>query len=198
MGRQHAPGRETLAGEIRAANEVLAHYDRFGELYVRLGTFVYSFALRQIGNPEIAQDITQQAFVKAWQHYSPEKWSEEREHAWLGQITMNLIRDYGRHNKCLHIDSYDALTADGYEPGTQEDDFSEAVADRLDNIGLAAHYLGMVSEANRASVWLYYGEEYGPQEIGKITDTTRCTAATRAARGMQQIRQKLENNTDAA
>jgi len=70
--------------------------EAFGELVRRNWTRVYRVALRMLGNPEEAEDVTQDAFVQAWQAL-PGFRGESAFATWLYRIatnrSLNLIRD---------------------------------------------------------------------------------------------------------
>lgn len=196
MGSPRTNGRETLAGEILAANEVLARHDPIAGLYMRVGELVYSVALKYTQNPEAAEDIRQKAFLRACGHYDQETWTPEYERRWMACVTMNLTRDYWRHRYSFpeeSIEAYYQTTTDIEDPDTP----IENLEAQLDTLEVVRHCLSKVSEANRAATWLYYGEGLGPQEIGDMMGTPRGIAATRASRGLQQARQVLTGN-DAA
>src|SRR5690606_10164576 len=43
----------------------------FGEIYERYRRKVYSYALKIIKSPELAEDILHDVFVKLWQYHNP-------------------------------------------------------------------------------------------------------------------------------
>jgi RNA polymerase sigma-70 factor, ECF subfamily len=61
----------------------------FGELVLKHQQFVYNLALRGLGNPEDAQDLAQEAFLKAWRGL-PSFRKEAQFRTWLYRITVNL------------------------------------------------------------------------------------------------------------
>lgn len=87
------PSREDDA-IVRAA---LADIDAFAPLYQRYATPMYRWMYRETGDPDIAADLTAQAFMQALQRlhqYNPQRATSFR--AWLFAITKNLLRDSWR------------------------------------------------------------------------------------------------------
>src|SRR5680860_1023028 len=75
--------REAAAGDP-AALETL--YDRYSRV-------VFSFALRIVGDPQIAEEILQEVFFRAWQQGSSFQSSRGSLVTWLLSITHNLAID---------------------------------------------------------------------------------------------------------
>lgn len=74
----------------------LADEDGVTAAYRLHGAEVYRFALRGLGDPMAAQDVTQETFVKAWRHserYDPEVASLR---VWLYGIARNTMIDHVR------------------------------------------------------------------------------------------------------
>ena len=74
----------------------LADEDDLAAAYRLYGPEVYRFALRGLGDPGAAQDVTQETFVKAWRsadRYDPERASRR---VWLFGIARNTMIDHAR------------------------------------------------------------------------------------------------------
>jgi len=63
------------------------------ELYQRFGTLVYSIALRVVQNSTLAEEVTQDTFLKVW--HQPTSWDASRGKfvSWLLTITRNTAID---------------------------------------------------------------------------------------------------------
>src|SRR5688572_4846872 len=70
----------------------------FDSLVLRHRQSVYNFARRSVGSDAIAQDLSQEAFVRAW-FALPKFQPKARFRTWLQRITVNLCRDYARSSK---------------------------------------------------------------------------------------------------
>lgn len=58
---------------------------------------VFSFAFYSLRNREDAEDITQDVFIKLWQHWR--KIDHDRVGAWLMQVVRNSVVDHARRHK---------------------------------------------------------------------------------------------------
>ena len=71
---------------------LLGNTQIFSRLIDNYKSMVYNLAYRMSNNPHEAEDISQEAFMRAYQslaHFNPSyKFS-----TWLYQITLNIIRD---------------------------------------------------------------------------------------------------------
>jgi RNA polymerase sigma-70 factor (ECF subfamily) len=61
----------------------------FGVLYDRYVKRIYTYALRQTGSPEAAEDVTSAAFEKALRHLQQKGWKSGSFLAWLYRIARN-------------------------------------------------------------------------------------------------------------
>lgn len=69
----------------------------FGQLALRYQRFAISIAYRMVGYSDVAEDLAQEAFIKAWKHI-PRFRGECSFRSWLGRIVANTTIDYLRRN----------------------------------------------------------------------------------------------------
>src|SRR5574340_1302448 len=87
----------------------------FNLLVTRYESAAYSLALRMLGNPESAADVTQDAFFSAFRNIRAFRGASFR--AWLLRIVSNGCYDYWRTQGRHPAESLDALMAGGAESG---------------------------------------------------------------------------------
>lgn len=103
--------------------------EAFGQLIERYQKVMFTVALRMVGNPEDARDITQDAFVKAFQRLATFD-TNYRFFSWMYRILVNECLNANRDRK-----PEDALDANTEGVGNPFDSTLEA--ERRDQIQLA-------------------------------------------------------------
>jgi len=79
--------RKVQSGDVNAFEELVTAYQKN----------VYNLALRMTGNPQDAEDMAQEAFLKAYNSLSSFR-GESRFSVWLYRIVSNVCLDYLRKN----------------------------------------------------------------------------------------------------
>ena len=91
-----------LAGETQIYHDLIRPHERS----------VYQMALSYMKNESDAEDVAQEAFVRAFRSLSSFR-AEAKFSTWLISITVNEARNRLHRRSVLHIDSLDASTEDG-------------------------------------------------------------------------------------
>ena len=91
-----------LAGDIQLYHELIRPYERS----------VYMMALSYVKNEADAEDVAQEAFLKAFHHLASFR-SESKFSTWLVGIALNEARSRLRREGILRMDSLDDTTEDG-------------------------------------------------------------------------------------
>ena len=91
-----------LAGDIQLYHELIRPYERS----------VYMMALSYLKNEADAEDVAQEAFLKAFHHLASFR-SESKFSTWLVGIALNEARSRLRREGVLRMDSLDDTTEDG-------------------------------------------------------------------------------------
>ena len=83
--------------------------DAFGRLYDMYVDRVYRHIYYRVGNITDAEDMTQQAFIKAWEAIGRYKKTASPFLAWLIRISHNLVIDFYRSNKARTYLDFDLV-----------------------------------------------------------------------------------------
>src|SRR5688500_1293525 len=94
--------------QVDADQEIIARVlagskDAFGILIARYSDPLYRHALGMTGSPDVAEDILQASFIKAYQHLSEVR---GRFDAWVFRIVANSCKDWLKNIRRTHL-SYD-------------------------------------------------------------------------------------------
>jgi RNA polymerase sigma-70 factor (ECF subfamily) len=121
-------GREVAVDELGksetvTANDVKAlvkkaaagNIEAFGELYSVYLDRIYRYVYYQVHNSTIAEDLTEEIFMKAWKGLRRYRWTGLPFSSWLYRIAHNHVVDYFRTNKqCQSLE--EDIAADGDQP----------------------------------------------------------------------------------
>ena len=159
----------------------------FAELVRRHLDFVYSVCRRQVGDPELAQDITQTVFlVLAAKSSSLKPGTVLR--GWLFQTAhhacQNALRSEARRRhyeqkaakEMEHSASF-AASGLGGEPPQAEPLLDDALA--------------QLNPADRNAVLLRYGEDMSPEEMGIALGISAAAAQKRVSRALERLHRRL-------
>lgn len=161
--------------------------DAFATLVVAHQHFVYNLALRTLGDPHEAEDVAQEAFVKAWFALARFK-GQARFQTWLYRIVVNLC--YNRLPR-LHRD----LAAEGDEkistmPG---EEFTNPAAqlEANEQRNFLHQQIEALPEKYRLLIALRYQSGLTYNEIASVLDLPLGTVKTGIFRARARLRDAL-------
>ena len=155
----------------------------FGELVRRYQGFIYGLAYHRIGNFADAQDVAQEAFVKAFRRLDqldrPERFA-----AWLKTIVANECRMWvrGRHAD-LALDDVEHVPAHAADAGERWRRY-ERRTEMLDA-------LSILPDKSRLVLTLHYLSGYSHREIGESLGMPENTVAQQLHRARRKLREAL-------
>jgi RNA polymerase sigma-70 factor (ECF subfamily) len=178
---------------VLLATDLRHSYERLVSIYwYRLKVFV----LRQLESPQDAEDIVQEAFVRAY--YALERYPAQRILAlkirpWLYKITWSVYCNYMERSKIQQSMPLDTsedsalleLEDDGY---AQPEEAFENEERRRELIAL----VDTLPQRYREVVSLHYFEDLSYQEIADIFNQPAGTVRVSVHRGIRQLRKALE------
>lgn len=152
-------------------------------LYQKYGDLVYSLALRVLREPGLAEEVTQDIFVKVWRQ--PERWNPAlgQFSSWLLTITRNAAIDRLRAEQRqpaqrLHtVNLSEETTAD----------LASAEADWLDG-QLLRRLLAQLPAEQRTLIELAYFMGFTHSELAERMQLPLGTVKTRIRSGLQKLR----------
>ena len=167
--------RRAQAGETQAFAALVMEHQRF----------VYNLALRSLGDAQEAEDVAQEAFVRAWQALAHFR-GQSRFQTWLYRIVVNL---------CLtRLPRLRRELAALSEPEVL-DLPSESFADPETGVELAERQaflhrqIEALPESYRLLVMLRFQQELSYEEIAGIVDLPLGTVKTGIFRARQRLRE---------
>jgi len=180
---------DTHEDDRAAARRALDRDDSaYAELLARHRDRVFSFLLRLVGDARDAEDLAQEAFVKAFTRldsYDPSRPFV----SWLFGIAHHAALDHlrARRPAALSLDDPDASV----EPADPAPDAEAAAGAALD-AELIEKLLAALPVLYREPLLLQYKEEMGLSEIASVLDLPVGTVKVRLFRARDLLRRKLE------
>ena len=156
---------------------------------------LYGFALRMTGNREDAEEIVQDAFVRAFRalgKMTPEQRAELRLQPWLYTITLNVTRNRLRSKRPTNV-ALDALAdPDALLNHTQEGpEQPEAIVERGADMVLVEQALLQLPMHLRAAATLRFIEGHSHPEIAEILNQPIGTVKSHVHRAVRILRRIL-------
>lgn len=167
--------RASLAGETEA----------WGEIVVRYKDAVFGLCLGFLRNRADAEDITHDAFIRAYVNLRRYK-LDKKFSTWLFTVTSNLCRNRLRYRRYHPVVSPPDQVSGGNDPAhiVAREDRSAAVRAAIDR--LPASY--------RSPIVLRYYNELAYKEIAEILSLPEGTIKTRIHRGKMLLKQVMEKD----
>jgi RNA polymerase sigma-70 factor (ECF subfamily) len=152
---------------------------------------LYAFALRMTGSSRDAEEIVQDAFVRAYralESYGPERRRALALRPWLYRITLNVTRNRMRRRR----PPLEPLDGRGAEPAADPAGRPPAVLERKERARLLARLIHALPDRYRAAVVLRHVEGLGYGDIGAVLGQPVGTAKANVHRGLALLRRGLE------
>lgn len=177
---------DDLAAQL--ATDVDSHFER---LVLTYQDRLYAFALRLSDNPQDAEEIAQDTFVRAYcalKSYNAERIRTMALKPWLYQIALNVFRNHVRARRpaLVSFDSLDDST--GMEPEDEEDSQPEPRAENAERERELAAQVAALPERYRLAVLLRYVGELDYAEIAAVLGQPVGTVKSNVHRGLQRLR----------
>ena len=153
-------------GDVRACEKIYRMYQ----------AKAFTVAMRVCNNRELAQDVTQEAFINAFKRIKQYR-GDSPFWGWLRRVVVNhaisALRKLPRHN-AVELEDYMC-------PGSGDQD---SLGECMD----LEQALGQLNNEDRAVVWLHDVEGYKHREIARLVGKTESYSKTRLNRARAKLR----------
>lgn len=151
---------------------------------------MYNTALRIVNDQAEAEDIMQEAFIKAFSKINTFQ-GKSTFGAWLKKITVNMsINAFNKHSKHQNVsfeDHFKHETEQDEGIGLREEEANSQVKKVL-------KAMNSLKESYRVILTLHLIEGYDYEEICEILDLSSANCRTSISRAKESLRKKLEEN----
>jgi RNA polymerase sigma-70 factor (ECF subfamily) len=162
----------------------------FEELYDRYSSTIYGLLLRILGNPEDAQEVLQETFVKAWTNAKMFDAVRGSEIAWLISIARSRGIDRLRSRRTRVEREEEAGRELTIVAPTEVESVDESVIHGEERIAVRGA-LAELPDAQRLALELAYFEGLSQSEIAAKLNQPLGTIKTRMQLGMKKMRERL-------
>ena len=156
------------------------------EVYDQYASFVYGLALRVIGDPRAAEDVSQDVFVSVWER--PEAFDPERGclRTWLGTLAHRRAVDYVRREEARRRRTERDASRRTTVPDVEEIAVALVTAERVRDA------LDLLPDDQRRAIQLAYfgGKTY--RQVAEVLGIPEGTAKSRLRLGLRRIADALE------
>ena len=158
-------------------------------LVTRYQCFVFTIAMRYTANREDAEDIAQQAFIKAYRCLNDYR-GDSKFSTWLYTIVTSLSLTFLRKKKLPVHSIYQPgmiELSDTMGGGLQANRVEERSTNKMVNEAIA-----MLNPDDAKVLTLFYKAEQSLEEIGKIMGIETNNAKIKLYRARQRLKEKME------
>ena len=181
---------EQLVGDYLAGDRAALRF-----LVERYLSHIYNFIYRYVGHSAEAEDLSQEVFIKCWQHlksFDPQK----KFKTWLFTIAKNTALDWLKKKKTLNFS--DLINPEGENPLldnlTDPAPLPDEILAQADIALELNSALSQLPAHYRQVLELYYHEEFNLREIAEILAAPIDTVKSRHRRALIYLRQLLVKN----
>lgn len=175
-------------------NEVLkGNQEAFEEIVTLFQHRLYHVCYRMLGNRQEAEDIAQEAFVRAY--INIHTFDQKRKFStWLFRIATNLCIDRIRKKKPdyyldANVPGTEGLTM--YSQIASDEELPEEEVEKMETQERIQYEIGRLSDRYRSVIVLRYIEELPLKEISEILELPLGTVKTRVHRGRAALRKQM-------
>ena len=153
------------------------------QLYKQYCEGMFCVAMRYVQNTNDAEDVIQEAFIKAFQKIHQFK-GEVTFGAWLKRIVINKSIDFLKTRK-----QYLVALDEHYLKITDDNDWTVDNGITIDDVKSA---IGKLPDKYRFVVMMFLIEGYDHREIAQVLKLTETTSRTRLLRGKSYLKELLK------
>jgi RNA polymerase sigma-70 factor (ECF subfamily) len=158
----------------------------WAELYERYAPDIYRYIYRRIGDAQLAEDLTGDAFVRVLRAIQAEHFWHTSFQSWLYRIAHNLVVDFYRRQPAMQDWQLDEGLVAAY------DDLDSVLTERLSHRRLRAAISRLTPDQQQV-LTLRFGEGLPARQVAEILDKSVGAVEALQHRALTALRRVLEN-----
>jgi RNA polymerase sigma-70 factor (ECF subfamily) len=173
------------------ARVLSGEHQLFAELVQRYQNFVFTIALKYTPIREDAEEIAQDAFVKAFRALKDFR-GDSKFSTWLYTIVNSTSITFLRKKK-LNVHSLDNEHV--FEMADSQQSHADAnVVEQKSKVAMVSKAIQLLSPDDAKLITLFYKAEQSLEEIGRILSMETNTVKVKLHRARQRLREKMETH----
>ncbi len=144
---------------------------------------IFRFCVVKTSNAELAQDLTQETFMKYWQALQDGK-EMTNTRSFLYTIANHMVIDWYRKKKSL---SLDALHDQGFEASDTKESSAEQSSEHREILAM----IDDLEQKDREVLLLRFVEGLDPKDIAEMLGETANAVSVRINRALEKVQKKL-------
>lgn len=173
-----------IAGDERAFEQLLRKYM----------TPLYGFVFQFVRDQSVAEDLTQEAFVRAWKNIRQFDQNKQFK-TWLYAIAKNATYDYFKKKKSIPFSSFQNEAGENtLEAVDDESPLPDELLERKDAVEELERVLLRLPEIYRTLLLLAYKEDFSLMEIAEIFGISYNTVKSRHQRAIKALKKEFSHD----
>jgi len=157
------------------------------DLLIEQAAWIRRLAWSLVGDAQLAEDLTQDTWIRVLQHPPEVDRTGRPVRAWLATVMRNLARQTWRGDERRVAREREAARSESVEPG--------AVVERATVHRKLVEEVLSLDEPYRSTLLLRFFDGLKPGEIARRTDVPLATVKSRLARGLDALRERLDRRS---
>jgi RNA polymerase sigma-70 factor (ECF subfamily) len=159
--------------------------EAFQTLYETHLDTIYRYVYYKVGNGQLAEDLTQHIFMKAWEAINRYQWRELPFQHWLLRLARNTVIDHYRSTKPANASLLDPI-GDGVDP---EEELAQS-----ETIQILQDAVRQLPDEQREVIVLRFIEQMPHAEVARHLGKSAATVRVIQHRALQALRRLLEQD----
>lgn len=160
--------------------------EAYGEIYKLYVKRIYRYIYFLVYDKALAEDLTQNTFIKAWKSFPSFSIEKGTLQAYLFKIAKNNVIDYQRKKKEVSLSYFDDIFP-------SEEDLVEKVT-RIQNTELIKNVLLKLGKEEKQIIVLRYFEELPFEDIAKVLGRKEGGIRVQVHRVLKKLKEEIEKN----
>jgi RNA polymerase sigma-70 factor (ECF subfamily) len=159
--------------------------EAFQTLYESHLDTIYRYVYYKVGNGQLAEDLTQHIFMKAWEAINRYQWRELPFQHWLLRLARNTVIDHYRSTKPANASLLDPI-GDGVDP---EEELAQS-----EMIQTLQEAVRQLPDEQREVIVLRFIEQMPHADVAQHLGKSAATVRVIQHRALQALRRLLEQD----